>query len=563
MSSSLSSNGGNNNDEDENESAAAANGSSDANANGASDDGGKKRAAASVTASSASSSSASSSSSAGGKKRPRRSSFRRASATTAAAAAASAADNTNIDDDVGDSPSSDEDEGSGEEYAEEDDEDGGSNSDTDVEFVPKSGGRSCGKSNNSTSSERKAPARSSASSATSKAATAPAPPAAKSYPSDAEYLTAHRSTIDPRTLDRTRPIAGNIHLLKKPQLVKLLGDYHMSTSTKGGGGGIGGSSGLDVLKDRYRAFRMLYNAQCLSTRPAPIAQLVEQVHAEERAKDRERRAAMMNGSGRVAEEMRRLNAKWNEEKVDGGADGGNGDGGGGTGGNGGATGSSSSRAADIPNKMKSGFAALLAEGRKRCKEQGWRMGEVEEDAGAGEGATSCHNNKKKRKWEEDTCGSWKFEKRRRKTMTQMTPMTVVPRSPLCWMTGATKTRTTIASPVLRRRPGPRKIVSTSLRTRQMTAGMVMTTIAMRKSRAPRRRNLLAPCEHRAAPTVWSARHPHHRPPLRLQPKNHHRRRPRRGNQVLGNRIIRRRSPSSTNLHRSILGASATTALPVL
>ena len=93
---------------------------------------------------------------------------------------------------------------------------------------------------------------------------------------------------------------------------------------------------------------------------------------------------MMNGSGRVAEEMRRLNAKWNEEgkKVDGG------DGGGGE-----------VRAADIPDKMKSGFAALVAQGKRRCKEQGWRMGEVEvqEDAGAGDSSSS----KKKRKWEED------------------------------------------------------------------------------------------------------------------------------------------------------------------
>ena len=91
----------------------------------------------------------------------------------------------------------------------------------------------------------------------------------------------------------------------------------------------------------------------------------------------------MNGSGRVSEEMRRLNAKWNEEgkKIDGG------DGGGGE-----------VRAADIPDKMKTGFAALVAQGKRRCKEQGWRMGEKEEEnAGAGDSSSS----KKKRKWEED------------------------------------------------------------------------------------------------------------------------------------------------------------------
>ena len=263
--------------------------------------GGKKRAA-----------SASSSSDTGGrKKRPRR----RRGGERSRATAAAAAGNNATDNDDDDSPSS------GEEYV--DDE---SDADSDVEFVPKSGGGG-GDGGSDGGGKKKA----------------------KKYPTDEEFLD--------RTLDRSHPIPGNVGSMKKPQLVRLLESYRLSTS----------GNSLDVLRDRYRQFRMLYNAEChrQSTEPAPVAQLVANVQADELARKQERGLAIMNGSSRDAEVMKNLNAKWTRDanaNADADANTRTNDDGG-----------KKSRADDIPDKMKSKFAELVAEGTKRWKEQGNRM----------------------------------------------------------------------------------------------------------------------------------------------------------------------------------------------
>ena len=264
--------------------------------------GGKKRAAASAS---------SSSDTGGRKKRPRR----RRGGERSRATAAAAAGNNATDNDDDDSPSS------GQEYV--DDE---SDADSDVEFVPKSGG---GDGGSDGGGKKKA----------------------KKYPTDEEFLD--------RTLDRSHPIPGNVGSMKKPQLVRLLESYRLSTS----------GNSLDVLRDRYRQFRMLYNAEChrQSTEPAPVAQLVANVQADELARKQERGLAIMNGSSRDAEVMKNLNAKWTRDanaNADADADANtrtNDDGG------------KKSRADDIPDKMKSKFAELVAEGTKRWKEQGIRM----------------------------------------------------------------------------------------------------------------------------------------------------------------------------------------------
>jgi len=137
-----------------------------------------------------------------------------------------------------------------------------------------------------------------------------------------------------------------------------LESYHLSTS----------GNSLDVLRDRYRHFRLLYNAEChrQSTKLlAPVARLVDEVHADEAARNRERRQAMMNGSYADAERMKNLYAKWDRDgSVNADADPNtstNDDGG------------RKCRADDIPDKMKSMFAELVAELTKRYKEEGWRM----------------------------------------------------------------------------------------------------------------------------------------------------------------------------------------------
>ena len=273
---------------------------SDAAAAAAQDGGGGKKRAASAS---------SSSDTGGRKKRPRR----RRGGERSRATAAAAAGNNATDNDDDDSPSS------GQEYV--DDE---SDADSDVEFVPKSGG---GDGGSDGGGKKKA----------------------KKYPTDEEFLD--------RTLDRSHPIPGNVGSMKKPQLVRLLESYRLSTS----------GNSLDVLRDRYRQFRMLYNAEChrQSTEPAPVAQLVANVQADELARKQERGLAIMNGSSRDAEVMKNLNAKWTRDanaNADADANTRTNDDGG-----------KKSRADDIPDKMKSKFAELVAEGTKRWKEQGNRM----------------------------------------------------------------------------------------------------------------------------------------------------------------------------------------------
>jgi hypothetical protein len=86
-----------------------------------------------------------------------------------------------------------------------------------------------------------------------------------------------------------------------------------------------------------------------------VAQLVDEVHADEAARKRERQQAMMNGSYADAERMKNLNAKWDRDTST------NDDGG------------RKCRADDISDKRKSNFAELVAELTKRYKEQGFRM----------------------------------------------------------------------------------------------------------------------------------------------------------------------------------------------